>query len=137
MIREIISIALLLIGTAFILISAIGVVRMPDLYLRMSASTKASTLGVGSVLLAAAIYFNELGLTSRAIAIVFFVLLTAPVSAHLMGRAAYFNGVPLWKGTQYDELKGQYDLTTHELGGSGENPRLLDQFRDTEPASKP
>ena len=117
--REVISVILLIIGTAFIFISALGVVRMPDLYLRMSASTKTGTLGVGSILLAAAIYFNELGIASRAIATLFFVLLTAPVAAHLMGRAAYFNGVPLWEKTRYDELKGQYDPKTHTLVGPG------------------
>jgi multicomponent Na+:H+ antiporter subunit G len=131
--REILSIGLLIIGAAFIFISALGIIRLPDLYLRMSASTKSSTLGVGTVLLATAIYFNELGLASRAIATIFFVLLTAPVAAHLMGRAAYFNGVPLWKGTRYDELKGHYDLITHALDGADENPRLF----KNEPASKP
>lgn len=118
--REFISVLFLIIGATFILISAIGVVRMPDVYLRMSSSTKSSTLGVGSIMLAAAIYFNELSLASRALAIAFFVLLTAPVAAHLMGRAAYFNGVPLWEGSRYDELKGRYNLATHTLTGSEE-----------------
>jgi multicomponent Na+:H+ antiporter subunit G len=49
MILDLISTLLILIGTTFIVISAIGVVRMPDLYLRMSASTKSSTLGVGMI----------------------------------------------------------------------------------------
>lgn len=120
--REIISAILMIFGTALILISALGVVRMPDLYLRMSASTKSSTLGVGAILLGAAIYFNELGVASRAIATIFFILLTAPVAAHMMGRAAYFNGVPLWEGTRYDELKGRYDVKTHALTGSDETP---------------
>lgn len=118
--REILTVILLIIGATFILISALGVVRMPDLYLRMSSSTKTGTLGVGSVLLAAAIYFSELGIASRSIATLFFILLTAPVAAHMMGRAAYFNGVPLWKGTRHDELKGQYNLKTHSLTGADE-----------------
>jgi multicomponent Na+:H+ antiporter subunit G len=118
MLREIISVGLIFIGTAFILISALGVVRMPDLYLRMSSSTKASTLGVGAMLLGAAVYFNELGVTSRAIATIIFVLLTAPVAAHMMGRAAYFNGVPLWEKTAYDELRGRYNTQTHTLRGT-------------------
>ena len=115
--REIISIVLMLFGAILMLISAIGVVRMPDLYLRMSSSTKASTIGVASVLLATAVYFNELGTASRAIAVIFFLVLTAPVAAHMMGRAAYFNGVPLWSGTRYDQLKGQYDPETQMLAG--------------------
>jgi multicomponent Na+:H+ antiporter subunit G len=115
---EIISVALLIIGAAFIVISSLGLVRLPDLYLRMSASTKTATLGVGSILLAAAIYFNELGVASRAIATVFFVLLTAPVAAHMVARAAYFNGVPLWSATRFNELKGRFDIETHTLVGS-------------------
>lgn len=121
MLREIIAIIFMLIGTAFILISAIGVVRLPDVYLRMSASTKASTLGVGSMLLAAAFYFDEIHIIARAIAVILFLLLTAPVAAHKMGRAAYFNGVPLWRGTRYDELKGKYNPETHTLASTNES----------------
>ena len=114
----IISLILLIVGAVLIVISSLGMVRLPDLYLRMSASTKTATLGVGSVLLAAAIYFNELGIASRAIATLFFVLLTAPVAAHMVARAAYFNGVPLWPDTRYNDLKGRYDIETHVLVGS-------------------
>lgn len=111
--REIIAIIFLVFGTVLMLISALGVVRMPDLYLRMSASTKSSTIGGGTVLLAAAIYFNDLGIASRAVAVIFFLLLTAPIAAHMIGRAAYSTGVPLWDGTRYDELKGKYDAESH------------------------
>ena len=120
MIREIISLLLILVGTTFILISAIGVVRMPDLYLRMSSSTKSSTLGVGMIMLAIAVHFAELGIFTRALATIVFLFLTAPVSAHMIGRAGYFKGVPLWSGTRYDHLKGHYDLKTHALHGSDE-----------------
>ncbi len=114
---EIIGIILLLIGTIFMFISALGLMRMPDLYLRMSASTKTSTIGVGTVLLAAAVYFNDLAIASRALAVIFFLLLTAPIAAHMIGRAAYSTGVPLWEGTRYDELKGKYDTNTQALAG--------------------
>ena len=117
---DIISAGLILIGTTFIVISAIGVVRMPDLYLRMSSSTKSSTLGIGLILLAIAIYFAELGIATRAVATIIFLFLTAPVSAHMIGRAGYSKGVPLWSGTRYDQLKGKYDQRTHALHGSGQ-----------------
>ncbi|MCB0192937.1 MAG: monovalent cation/H(+) antiporter subunit G [Anaerolineae bacterium] len=116
--RDLIAIIFIIIGAAFMLISAIGVIRLPDLYLRMSASTKSSTLGVIFVLLAAALFFDELSVISRAIAAIAFLLLTAPVAAHRMGRAAYFNGVPLWEGTRYNDLRGKYDQKTHLLSGS-------------------
>ncbi|MEJ2556899.1 MAG: monovalent cation/H(+) antiporter subunit G [Anaerolineae bacterium] len=113
--REIIAALLMFIGAIFMFLAGVGIVRMPDLFLRMSATTKATTLGVSSLLLAMAVYFNELGVTSRALATIVFVLLTAPVAAHMIGRAAYFVGVPLWDGTIVDELQGRYDTQTHIL----------------------
>lgn len=113
--REVVSAVLLLIGVMFMFVAGVGILRMPDLYTRMSATTKVATLGVGSTLLAAAVYFGELGVTSRALATIAFVLLTAPVAAHMIGRAGYFGGVPLWSGTVVDELSGHYDQRTHAL----------------------
>ena len=52
-------------GTSFILLAGVGIVRMPDVYLRISVTTKAATLGIGLILMGAAMYFNELGITSR------------------------------------------------------------------------
>jgi multicomponent Na+:H+ antiporter subunit G len=71
-------------------------------------------------LLAAAVYFDDFGIGLRAIAVILFLLLTAPVAAHKIGRAAYFNGVPLWAGTRYNELAGKYDSKTHTLAGFSE-----------------
>ncbi len=113
--REIISGVLVLIGAAFMLLAGVGILRMPDLYTRMSATTKVATLGVGSTLLAVAVYFGELGIVTRALAAVAFVFLTAPVAAHMIGRASYFIGVPLCPATAMDELRGHYDPCTHEL----------------------
>lgn len=102
-------------GALFVLLAAIGIVRMPDLYLRILVTTKAATLGVGMILIAAAIYFGEASMTTRALAIVFFILLTAPVGAHLLGKASYFVGTPLWSNTVIDELKDRRD-SEEELG---------------------
>lgn len=112
---EILSSVLLIIGATFALLAGVGVLRMPDLFMRMQASTKASTLGIGCIIGAVAIHFGELGITTRALATVLFVFLTAPVAAHMIARAAYFVGVPLWEGTIIDELRGQYDQRTHRL----------------------
>lgn len=102
-------------GTLFILLAAIGLIRMPDLYLRMSVTTKAATLGVGMILIGLALYYMETSITTRVIAIIVFLLLTAPISAHVIGRAAYFVGVPMWKKTKIDELSGMYNSKTHDL----------------------
>jgi multicomponent Na+:H+ antiporter subunit G len=119
---EIIVIGLTSLGALFIFLAAIGVVRMPDLYLRISVTTKAATLGIGLVLIAAAIYFNDLSITTRVSAIILFMLLTAPVGAHMIGRASYFTGVKMWGKSRFDDLKGQYHPKTHRLS-SGEEPK--------------
>jgi multicomponent Na+:H+ antiporter subunit G len=119
---QIIATVLALLGTMLIAIAAIGILRMPDLFLRMSVSTKAATLGLGLVLIGTALYFSDLGVSTRAIATVIFVLLTAPVSAHMIGRAAYSDGVPLWEKTRIDELQGQYPRARNGRGGPHRSP---------------
>ena len=103
------------IATIFIFLAAIGILRMPDFYLRLSITVKATTLGIGLMLVSAAIFFADVSTTSKVLSIVFFLVLTAPVAAQMIGRAAYFIGVPLWKNSVADELKNKYDLETHEL----------------------
>lgn len=113
----IISMILFIFGAFLMFLAGVGLLRLPDIFLRMSAATKASTLGAGFILLAAALYFDDLGTTSRAIATIFFLLLTGPVAAHRIARAAYIDGSPLWEGTVRDDLRGHYDQHTHELEG--------------------
>jgi len=106
---------LMLFGALWMFIAALGVARMPDLFTRMHSSTKSATLGVGLIMLGAAFHFGEFGMTMRATAIIVFLFLTAPVASHMLGRAAYFAGVPLWEGTLSDALRGHYDRRTHRL----------------------
>ncbi len=122
---------LLLLGAAFLLLAAIGVLRMPDVFMRMSAATKAATLGAACMLSAVAVYFSGIGVTTRALAAIAFLLLTAPVAAHMIGRAAYFVGVPLWKGTIRDELRGHYDPLTHTLDGEPATQQSIISRTDT------
>ncbi len=113
--QDVLSGGLMLTGALFMLAGSLGVLRMPDLFLRMSASTKAATLGTSSLLIAVALHFGEIGVASRATATIVFLLLTAPVAAHMLGRAGYFVGVKLADATLIDELAGHYDLETHIL----------------------
>jgi multicomponent Na+:H+ antiporter subunit G len=100
-------VALLLIsGALFMLLAAVGLVRLPDLYTRMSATSKAATLGASLVLLGAAVHFGTADAGGRAVVIVAFLFLTAPPAAHAIGRAGYRRGSPLWEGTVADELAG-------------------------------
>ncbi len=97
------------IGALSILFAAIGILRMPDFYLRLSVTVKAATLGSGLLLLSAAVVFPEASVTTKAFAIIFFLVLTAPVAAHMIGRVAYLIGAPKWEGTVRDDLEKMYD----------------------------
>lgn len=101
---------LLLIGAFFMLVAGLGVVRLPDIFMRMQAATKASTLGVACVLLAVSVHFNNIAITIQALLIIAFFFLTAPIGAHMLARAAYAVGVPLWEGSIIDELREQRGL---------------------------
>jgi multicomponent Na+:H+ antiporter subunit G len=96
--------ALLLAGSLFALVAAIGMVRLPDLYTRMHAASKAGTVGSGLLLLAAGLYSGELAILARAVAGFIFFLLTAPVAAHLLAKAAHQTGHRLGQESLRDEL---------------------------------
>ena len=93
----------LVLGTILILIASYGILRMPDIFIRMSASTKASTAGVALCLAGAAIYFSNLATTALMLVMFSFLLFTAPLGAHIIGRAAYRKKIDLYPGT-IDEL---------------------------------
>ncbi|HEX3051333.1 MAG TPA: monovalent cation/H(+) antiporter subunit G [Aggregatilineaceae bacterium] len=117
-IRDIGTLGFILVGTLFILIAGLGILRMPDLFLRMSMTTKASTIGVGSLLIACMIYFDDGPSVAKAFALLIFIMLTSPVSAHMIGRAAYHDkDVILWNKTHADHFK-EYTQTSHYLSGS-------------------
>lgn len=102
---EIIAGLLLLGGGSFMLIASIGIVRFPDVLMRMHAATKAGSLGAAMILLGAAFHFSTTVVYTKAFTTIVFIWLTAPVAAHVIGRAAYHVGVKLWEGTIIDELR--------------------------------
>ncbi len=99
---------LLAIGAALMVLSSIGLVRMPDLYTRMSASSKAAGLGSSLVLAAVGVHFGTLDVAARAIAAILFIFLTVPVAAHMVARSGYLARVPIWDRTIQDDLRGRY-----------------------------
>lgn len=103
---SVVTALLLLSGTFFVFVAAFGVVRMPDLMLRMHAATKAGVMGTGLLALALMVHFPDTGIWVRAVALIFFAILTSPVAAHMIGRAAHVSGIELWKGTVVDEAIG-------------------------------
>ncbi len=100
--------ALLVIGGVFALIGAIGLVRLPDFYMRLHAPTKATTLGVGGVLLgslAMSWWRGEFGVPELLITL--FLFLTAPVSANLLAQAAMHRRVPSKAGDPPETGRGR------------------------------
>lgn len=125
--REIATVVFMGLGASFMLLAGLGLVRMPDLFNRMQAATKGSTLGAVFMMLAAMVHFGTLDVIVRALLVVVFLFITAPVAAHALSRAAYIAGVPLWPQSVRDELRDRYEAGTGRVlsaspaeGGSGE-----------------
>ncbi len=87
---ELLVASLILTGSLFALLGSVGLARLPDFFTRLHAPTKATTLGVGATVLASAVYFTATkeGVSLHEIAVMVFLFITAPVSAHLLAKAA-------------------------------------------------
>ncbi len=109
MIQHTITIALLSAGAFFILVAGIGTLRMPDVFTRMHAITKAGTLGVGLSMAAVAVHFGtDIEIVARAAVVIAFTFLTSPASAQMIGRAAYLIGVPMSSASARDDLRADH-----------------------------
>ncbi len=117
MITAVLGGALLLVGLFFVLVAALGLVRMPDFYSRTHAAAKAGAFGGSLILLGVAVLFATWGVAVKAVLVILFFYATTPVAGHMIGRAAYLARVPRWPGTEIDELAGKYDLTRRHLAG--------------------
>lgn len=103
---DLIAAVLLALGGAFTLIAGIGIFRMPDVFIRMHASTKVGTLGSGLIMAGVCVHFADPLVIFKAILVVLFLLLTAPIGAHMIGRAALRIGIEPWG------IKDQADKTS-------------------------
>ena len=101
---EIICGLMLVTGACFAFVASLGLMRLKDVYMRTHAASKAGTLGSGLMLLALAVEAGALSVVTRAIAGVVFFLLTAPISAHLVAKAAYAAGYRPCADTKIDAL---------------------------------
>ena len=111
---DILTALIWIVGSAFALLGALGLVRMPDVFTRMQASTKASTLGLGCLLSGAALQLGDLGSFIRLVSIGAFIFLTTPVAGHVIARASYLADVPLWEGTVLDERRQSADADAND-----------------------
>ncbi|MFU8848402.1 MAG: monovalent cation/H(+) antiporter subunit G [Opitutales bacterium] len=111
---EILISLLIVAGSAFALIAALGVLRMPDFYMRMHAATKAGAFGALLLLLAAALYFGTLRAVLTSIAVIVFFYITTPVAAQTLAESAYRRGIKLWDRTLVDRLKESGEIPPAE-----------------------
>ncbi|MEM7644662.1 MAG: monovalent cation/H(+) antiporter subunit G [Pseudomonadota bacterium] len=102
---ELLLSALVLLGAFFTFIAGLGILRLPDVLIRMHASTKAGTLGSGLIMAAVAVGYGTVPVIALVVAIIVFLLLTAPVAAHMIGRAAFRSGVALWNTKEDPEAR--------------------------------
>lgn len=84
----------ILLGAFFVLAAAIGVIRFPDLYSRLHASSKLVTLGSAGIFLGAAVSLNEIEAFARLMAVLAFQFLTTPLAAYMIAQASYLRGLP-------------------------------------------
>lgn len=91
----------LLVGASFALVGSIGLARLPDFYMRLHGPTKATTLGVGGMIIGSMIFFSTRGegLSLHELLIALFLFITAPVSAHIVAKAAVHTGLPCREDT--------------------------------------
>ncbi len=107
--QEIIVGFFLIVGIFFIITGTVGLLRLPDFYNRIHAPTKATTLGVSSIILGAVIHFYGIlpDAGFKELLAIVFIFLTAPVGAHMLAKAAYHSKIQLWEGTIVDERAGK------------------------------
>jgi multicomponent Na+:H+ antiporter subunit G len=105
---------LIILGSAFAFIAALGVLRMPDFYMRMHAATKAGAFGALLLLLSAALYFGTLRAGITAALVIVFYYLTTPVAAQTLAESAYRRGIKLWDRSLTDRLKESGEIEPHE-----------------------
>ena len=101
-VRWFVALGLVSVGILFDLLGCVGLLRLPDVYNRIQASTKCVTLGTCSVLLGAAVAMGG-PVAAKAFLCIVFVLIAAPTAAHAVGRAAHRSGIRLWDGSVGDE----------------------------------
>ena len=103
--NETIGLFFIIVGLAFDFFGCLGLIRLPDVYNRLQASTKCVTLGTCSILFGLFLFkgFSAAGI--KAILCILFIILTAPVSAHALARGAHIAGVKLWDKSVCDKYE--------------------------------
>lgn len=109
LIGDIIAIFALIIGLFFMFAGAVGIIRLPDLYHRLHAASKCSTLGLLGLLTAAVCHLGTLELLTKAVITLVFAFVATPVGSHILAKAALRDRAPQWKGTLEDDFAKDHD----------------------------
>lgn len=109
---------LLVLGTAIAALGAIGVIRMPDPYMRAQAAAKPGTLGLFLIFAAVALHQFDIASVARALGIILFAFLSIPVGAHMITRATHEAGVPIGPPEATDELRDAASEGEHTTADS-------------------
>ncbi|MBU2089677.1 MAG: monovalent cation/H(+) antiporter subunit G, partial [Alphaproteobacteria bacterium] len=107
--------ALILVGGVIMSIAALGILRLPDVFMRMHAATKAGVVGSGLILLGAGFALESVPSVLTAMAGVLLLLATTPIASHALGRSAYLSGMPMSDALVSDALVGVYDRKSFDL----------------------
>jgi multicomponent Na+:H+ antiporter subunit G len=113
---EIIVSMLLLFGAIFLLGGAVGILRFPDTYCRMHALGKGTTMGIICMMLAAFIYFawSGVAICIKSLLCLVFIAISAPIGSHMIAKASYHYGIPLWKGSVRDDLLNDCEFISED-----------------------
>lgn len=101
---ELLVAGFLILGSLVALLTSIGLLRFGDVFLRMHASSKTATLGIGFIMVGTALYFGEPLITIKLLALLAIYFFTAPTGTQVLARAAHISGAPKVKQTWIDEL---------------------------------
>ena len=94
----------LILGALFVLVSAIGILRLPDLYMRMHATTKTTSMGITGILIAVMILFPDFSTILKGLLIIVFIYLTTPLGAHMIAKAGIMLNIKKWKRYVRDDI---------------------------------
>ncbi|WP_232701186.1 monovalent cation/H(+) antiporter subunit G [Halobacterium wangiae] len=104
---ELLTAALVVVGSFFLLVGTVGLLRLPDVYNRMHATSKAATLGAASILLAGYAWFGPDSIGLPSLVAILFLFLTAPTGSHMISRSAQKMGVPFWGKAEWPDDEEQ------------------------------
>lgn len=100
---EWIAFFVLVLGGFFVLVSAIGILRFPDLYMRMHATTKTTSIGITAILIAVILVFPDFSTILKSLMVIVFIYLTTPLGAHMIAKVGIMMNIKLWNRYEKDE----------------------------------